>query len=152
MAIERLSFPKYLGLAHGIQLGNITDTKDRVMQVVARYRLQVHVLPEGEYNLTPEVWTTNKHDHLLLVHADGTGTYIQVPKSDATGSVRLESIGSTMFLDLKFGSRFIQIPGEMPIGVIAGGSSCRRGIRLYEVFYHTPGRSPLEEIIGSQVR
>lgn len=152
MAIERLSFPIYLGLKYGIPLGNNATADNRVMQVVAHYRSQVHVLPEGEYNLTPEVWTVNGYTHSLLVQADGTGTYRQIPKFADVGSVLLESMGPITLRNVKYGGRIWQIPGEMAIGVVAGGSSHHEDVRLYEVVYHTPGRSPSEEIIGSQLK
>ena len=152
MAIERLSFPKYLGLKYGIPLGDSGGAQNRVVEVISHYYSQVHVLPEGEYDLTPEVWTVNGHTHLLLVQAAGTGVYRQIPKYSDTGSIMFDTVGTITLADLKSGGRLMQIPGEMSIGVVAGGSPRHEDVRLYEVFYHTPGRSPLEEIVGSRVR
>lgn len=152
MAIERLSFPKYLGLKYGIPLGNSSGAQNRVMEVVSHYRSQVHVLPEGEYNLTPEVWTVNGYTHLLFVLADGTGAYRQIPRYSDSGSIMLEAAKTVTHADFKHGGRLMQIPEEMVIGVVAGGSSRHEDIRLYEVFYYTPGRPPLEEIVGSRFR
>ena len=75
MTIERLSFPKHLGMKNGLEIP--TDPKFNVnnflAETMARYVESIHTLQPGEYDLTPEVWTTNTSYHNLVVFDEGTG-------------------------------------------------------------------------------
>lgn len=97
--------------------------------------LEVVTVHPGEYDVTPEIWSTHKFNHQLLVHDNGKGTLRMFPRSSSSAVVEVRAPG---LWSEKLGGRVTYIDERQPIGVVSGGHPDRPGtLNIFEmILYH----------------
>ncbi len=135
MTIERYS------LNPGIELNLKQDPNMQIKNVVNSNQAIKQIFPEGEYDVTPEVWKrfgSNRNKYNLIIKEDGTAVMRLIPvDSDVT-----TTIVSGANVDYKLGGRTISIPQEGTSLPIAGPQRGDATFRIYEIINWVPGRSP----------
>ncbi|GEM_PF-2488501 len=134
MTVERISFESGLPLVPG------EKPQLQVLRALSNNCNLVVYLPAAEYDLTPSAWKDNTrihtHNHNLVVHPDGTGTYRMLPRDCRSAVVDLSTRTTTP------GGRIERIPQDKPLIIIAGGMDDNR-IGIFEVILYSPGPSPV---------
>lgn len=135
MTIRRLSYEN----------GTIFDTRKRAENVanslLKRDSDAIRVLPEGEYDITPQLWDGKKFRYNLLVSKRGEGALRMVP-GDVNASTTLIYDNK---IAVKPGGRVINLPGEQQLAIIAGSTKDDSRLRIFEILEYKPGRSPERE-------
>src|SRR5438105_3418875 len=137
MTIENISFKE------GIPFEGSVD--DQLPRLLKENRGRRRVLAEGEYDLTPEVWTrhnSNVSTYNLIVRADGTGQYRMIPKYKDVETRTL--VGGNLSAP-RAGGRIMEIPQDAPMTAIVGPKRGDPTFRIYELVMYTPGPSPKKQ-------
>jgi hypothetical protein len=144
--IKRRIFNNYMTIERytlnpGIELNLNQDPNSQTKNAMSANQAIKQVLPEGEYDVTPDVWKkfgSNRNRYNLIVKEDGTAIMRLIPV-DKDVQTTIMSAGS---VDSKLGGRVIQIPQDGTFLPIAGPQRGDPTFRIYEIINWVPGRSP----------
>lgn len=125
MSIARLSFPE------GAPLPTNPNTLHvEVAKLVVANSGDLELLPQGDYDITPEIWTRNTHNHLLTVLDNGEGRYRMAPRESTFGYQMAESEGLGHFQE---GGRQQHIDSNNPIVILGGGHPTKPDLQLFGI-------------------
>ncbi len=134
MAIERISFPKYLNMKDGLNL-NIKYDPHVIAHIIKLYSPFKQVLGEGDYKLTPEKWKLNPYLYNLTVLENGHGL-IRVIPADKSAINRVVRDGNAA--DLNQRGRIIRFPDDRLTIVLSDINERNGSQRLYEIIRFIP--------------
>ena len=108
-----------------------------IMSIVKKYRDQVKILPAGRHDITPSWQRGTNLGHTLIVHEDGTGTYVRELRN--TGP---EGVGGVVdIMEHPCGIREIRLPQDQSLAVVLGPSNDGRSIAaIYTIVYFSSGK------------
>lgn len=132
MVIERLTYK------NGAVVENLEDSAGAIQQLLIRDEDAIKILSEGEYDITPTLWTRHLSTYRLLVHANGTGTLRMLPRFNDVVVTELSSQG----ISQKAGGKVQNLPQDAQTATIAGPKFDDPRIRIYEIIRFTPGSNP----------
>ena len=138
MTIERYSFNP------GIELNMRQAPEFQTRNAMASGQETKQVLPEGEYDLTPDVWKkfgSNRSRYNLIVKKDGTAIMRLIPVDTAVATI----IMSERSVNYKPGGRVVNIPQDGVILPIAGPQRGDPTFKIYEIINWVSGPSPKAE-------
>jgi hypothetical protein len=132
MTIERLSFPNgYVFLPQA-------DWERGIETIFQSHRLEIQLVPEGEYKLTPPHWTNHAYEHFLIVLSTGEGVYQLLPR-DATSW----SVDWLRHNNLQVGGRVFHLPRDQTYACLSGSAPHNPlELAIFEFIRHTPGPNP----------
>lgn len=134
MAIERLSFPHHLNIQAGIEV-HPDNIQTQLERIVRKFGNHAERLREGNYDITPPIWTKHIYQYNLTVLDSGLGVVRLIPRYPDSHSGPLDNNG---LVHLRAGGRTIKIPDDQLIFVLLGPNRLNHHICLYELLFYVP--------------
>lgn len=119
-------------LHEGTPLSDPANLHIEVAKLLLLETVELKRLAPGQYDVTPEIWTTNTHQHELTVLDNDEGIYRLIPKNQDVGVIAASSHGQ----DYRVGGRTQVINSESPIAIIAGGHPRKQGMHIFGIIAH----------------
>ncbi len=132
MSIHRLDIPE----------GVVLPTQPRpdglellVADVLTSHFAELVHLGQGQYDVTPRLWTDNTHRHELTVFDNGEGMYRMYPRRGSAGVISGSEGGIASF---HAGGAQQPVNAEQPLTIIAGGHPVSRDLRVFGLIAYLP--------------